>query len=153
MASGSNRYPAVIESELPVGDVLTASGRVSAVHRAGELFAEDPFTDKELIQLDGALSAATRSSKIRFNVYVGDFAAGAEALFPSTPEAARSVLIAVSPNQRAVEIISGAGVADRVTSRICQLGVTASLASFGEGELIDGIVAAIRVISAAIDAP
>ena len=153
MASGSNRYPAVIESQLPVGSVLTAGGRVSAVHRAGELFAEDPFTDKELIQLDDALTAATRSAKIRFNVYVGDLAAGVEAIFPSTPEAARSVLIAVSPNQRTVDIVSGADVADRVTSRICQLGVTASIASFSEGELIDGIVAAIRVISAAINAP
>ena len=152
MASG-NRYPAVVESELPVGSVLTASGRVSAVHRAGEQFIEDPFTEKELIQLDDALTAATRSAKIRFNVYVGDLDGGAEALFPRTPEAARSVLIAVSPNQRTVDILSGADVADRVTSRICQLGVTASIASFGEGELIDGIVAAIRVISAAINAP
>ncbi|NMN94535.1 DUF5130 family protein [Antrihabitans stalactiti] len=152
MASG-NRYPAVVESELPVGSVLTASGRVSAVHRAGEQFIEDPFTEKELIQLDDALTAATRSAKIRFNVYVGDLPGGAEAIFPGTPEAARSVLIAVSPNQRTVEVLSGVDVADRVTSRICQLGVTASLASFGEGELIDGIVAAIRVISAAINAP
>ncbi len=156
MASGS-RYPAVVESELPIGVVLTASGRVSAVHRAGEEFPELPFTETELIRLDNALTKATRSTKVRFNVYLGDLgadtAAGADSVFPTTPEPERSVLIAVSPNHRAVEIRSGKAVADRVTDRIAQLGVTAAVASFGEGDLIDGLVAAIRVMSAAISAP
>ncbi|MBD0322594.1 MAG: DUF5130 domain-containing protein [Aldersonia sp.] len=156
MASGSN-WPAVIEDELPLGAVVTSSGRVSAVHRAGEEFDELPFSQRELLLLDNALTDATRKTKVRFNVYVGDLgeppAAGVAALFPNTPESERSALIAVSPNQRVIEIRSGHKVANRVTDSVAQLGVTAAIASFGQGDLIDGIVAAIRVMAAAIDKP
>ncbi|MCQ4118731.1 DUF5130 domain-containing protein [Rhodococcus tibetensis] len=159
MASG-DLIPAsrVSEEDLPVGSVVTASGRVSGVHRAGEPFEDDlPFTTDELVRLDDALTEGTRMTKVRFNAYIGDLgvdtAVGADALFPSTPEAERSVLIAVSPNQRTVEIRSGVAVADRVTDRVSQLGATAAVASFGDGDLIDGLVSAIRVMSAAISSP
>ncbi|MBJ8346766.1 DUF5130 domain-containing protein [Antrihabitans sp. YC2-6] len=157
MASGSNRYPAVIESQLPFGSVLTSSGRVSAVHEAGKEFAEPPFTERELIRLDDALTAATRSTKIRFNIYVGDLGSdtgtGADELFPGTPEAARSILIAVSPNDKAVEVRTGRDVADRANTRVAQLGVTAAISAFRDGDLIDGLVSAVRVMSAAITSP
>jgi Domain of unknown function (DUF5130) len=153
VASG-NRFPAVIEAELPAGSVVTSSGRVSGVHRIGEPYDDLPFSVDELVSLDNALTDATRATKVRFNAYIGDLgedtAAGADALFPGTPEADHSVLIAVSPNQRAVEIRSGRRVADRVTDRVAQLGVTAAVSSFGEADLIDGLVSAIRVMSAAI---
>ncbi|MFD4292548.1 DUF5130 family protein [Rhodococcus sp. NPDC058505] len=157
MAGGSS-FPAVIEADLPVGTVVTASGRVSGVHRVGEpLDTALPFTADELVALDDALIDATRATKVRFNVYVGtlgaDPAAGVTELFPTTPEAERSVLIAVSPNQRVVEVRSGKDVADRVTDRVAQLGVTAAVASFADNDLIDGLVAAIRVMSAAIAKP
>lgn len=152
--AGGNRFPAVIEAELPAGSVVTPSGRVSGVHRIGEPYDDLPFSVDELVSLDNALTDATRATKVRFNAYIGDLgedtAAGADALFPGTPEADRSVLIAVSPNQRAVEIRSGHRVADRVTDRVAQLGVTAAVSSFGEADLIDGLVSAIRVMSAAI---
>jgi uncharacterized membrane protein len=63
------------------------------------------------------------------------------------------VLIAVSPNQRTVEVRSGRAIADRVTDRVTQLGATAAVASFSEGNLIDGLISAIRVMAAAISAP
>lgn len=155
--AGGNRFPAVIEADLPVGSVLTASGRVSSVHRIGEPYDDLPFTVDELVALDDAMTEATRATKVRFNAYIGplgdDPAAGAEELFPKTPEAERSVLIAVSPNQRAVEVRSGKAVADRVTDRVAQLGVTAAVSSFGEADLIDGLISAIRVMSAAIARP
>jgi hypothetical protein len=124
----------------------------------GEPFVDDlPFTTKDLVALDVALTEATRATKVRFNVYVGDLGAdptaGADALFPTTPEAERSVLIAVSPNQRVVEVRSGRVVADRVTDRIAQLGATAAVSSISEGNLIDGLISGIRVMAAAISAP
>ncbi|MFC9790546.1 DUF5130 domain-containing protein [Rhodococcus sp. NPDC127528] len=154
--AGGNRFPAVIEADLPVGSVVTASGRVSSVHRIGDPYDDLPFTVDELVTLDDALTDATRSTKVRFNAYIGplgeDPATGVDELFPTTPEAERSVLIAVSPNQRAVEVRSGKAVADRVTDRVAQLGVTAAVSSFGEANLIDGLVSAVRVMSAAIAA-
>ncbi|MCJ0903204.1 DUF5130 domain-containing protein [Rhodococcus sp. ARC_M6] len=159
MASGDHSAAvAVAPEDLPMGSVITSSGRISGVHRVGEPFTDDlPFETKDLVALDVALTEATRATKVRFNAYIGDLganpAAGADALFPTTPEAERSVLIAVSPNQRVVEVRSGRVIADRVTDRVAQLGATAAVSSFSEGNLIDGLISAIRVMSAAISAP
>jgi hypothetical protein len=150
----SSKWPAVVESELPHGYALTTSGRVSGVHESGDVFKEAPFRDEERLAMDNVLTEATRATKVRFNVYIGDLgedpAAGADAIFPATPEAARSVLIAVSPNDKAIEVRSGVEVADRANDRVCQLGVTAALSSFRQGELIDGLISAVRVMAAAI---
>ncbi|WP_431962608.1 DUF5130 domain-containing protein [Nocardia sp. bgisy134] len=150
----SSNWPAVVEADLPHGYALTSSGRVSGVHEAGDVFKEAPFSDEERLAMDNVLTEATRATKVRFNVYVGDLgadtAAGADALFPSTPEAARSVLIAVSPNEKAIEVRSGHEVADRANDRVCQLGLTAALSSIRQGQLIDGLISAVRVMAAAI---
>lgn len=159
MASGDvTTARPVSEDDLPMGHVVTTSGRVSGVHRVGEPFTDDlPFTTDELVRLDVALTESTRSTEVRFNVYIGELgentAAGADALFPSTPEAERSVLLAVSPNQRTIEIRSGRAVSGRVTDRVAQLGASAAVSSFAEGDLVDGLVSAIKVMSAAITGP
>ncbi|MBH0777092.1 DUF5130 domain-containing protein [Nocardia sp. NEAU-351] len=144
----------MVESDLPHGYALTSSGRVSGVHEAGDVFKEAPFSDDERLAVDNVLIEATRATKVRFTVYIGDLgadpAAGADAIFPATPDAAHSVLIAVSPNEKAIEVRSGSAVADRANDRVCQLGVTAALSSFRQGEMIDGLVSAIRVMAAAI---
>ncbi|WP_280268761.1 DUF5130 domain-containing protein [Nocardia wallacei] len=153
----SSNWPAVVEADLPRGYAVTSSGRVSGVHESGDVFKEAPFSDTERLIMDNTLTEATRATKVRFNVFIGDLrpepASGADAIFPSTPEAERSVLIAVSPNDRAVEVRSGREVADRVNDRICQLGVTAALSSMRQGDLIDGLVSAVRVMAAAIGRP
>ncbi|WP_029895286.1 DUF5130 domain-containing protein [Nocardia brasiliensis] len=150
----SSKWPAVVEADLPHGYVVTSSGRVSGVHEAGDVFKEAPFSDDERLAIDNVLTEATRATKVRFNIFIGDLgadpAAGAEAIFPSTPEAPASVLIAVSPNDKAIEVRSGREVADRANDRVCQLGVTAALSSFRQGQLIDGLVSAVRVMAAAI---
>ncbi|WP_327148041.1 DUF5130 domain-containing protein [Nocardia sp. NBC_01329] len=150
----STNWPAVVETDLPHGYALTSSGRVSGVHEAGDVFKEAPFDNNERLAMDNVLTEATRATKVRFNVFIGDLgpdaAAAVDALFPTTPEAARSVLIAVSPNDHSVEVRSGRDVADRANDRVCQLGVTAALSSLRQGELIDGLISAVRVMSAAI---
>ncbi|MGW5387287.1 DUF5130 domain-containing protein [Nocardia sp. NPDC003963] len=144
----------MVESDLPHGYALTTSGRVSGVHEAGDVFKEAPFDNNERLAMDNVLTEATRATKVRFNVFIGDLgpdaAAAVDALFPTTPEAARSVLIAVSPNDHSVEVRSGKDVADRANDRVCQLGVTAALSSLRQGELIDGLISAVRVMAAAI---
>ena len=157
MASSNWNWPAVVEADLPHGYVVTTSGRVSGVHEAGDVFKEAPFNDNERLLMDNTLTEVTRATKVRFNIYIGelgaDSAAGADAIFPRTPEAARSVLIAVSPNEKSVEVRSGRNVADRVNDRICELGASALLSSLRQGELIDGLVSAVRVMGAAIGRP
>jgi len=153
----STNWPAVVEADLPHGYVVTTSGRVSGVHESGEVFREAPFSDAERLLMDNTLTEVTRATKVRFNLYIGDLgadtAAGADAIFPHTPEAARSVLIAVSPNDNAVEVRSGRDVADRVNDDACVRGASALLASLRQGELIDGLVSAVRLMGSDIGRP
>lgn len=158
MASGELVKRDIDEETLPVGAVVTYSGRVSAAHQFGTPSPDHlPFATQDLVALDVALIEAIRSTKIRFNVYVGDlgddYEAGTDALFPTTPDAVRSVLIAVDPNRHALEIRTGRRVSDRATDRVAQLGVTAALGPFRDGNLIDGLVAAVRVMSASLASP
>lgn len=158
MASGDVIHaPAIAPENLPYAAALTASGRISRAIPLGESFDENPpFAMWDLVALDDALTDATRATKVRFNVYIADAVdpvSATDAVFPQTPDAADSVLIAVYPNQRSIQIRSGRDVADRVTDRVAQLGVTAAVASFGQGQLLDGLVSAIRVMSNAIVAP
>ena len=72
---------------------------------------EGPFTTRQLLRLDEALRTADLSTGLVFSVYVGELSEPlrqhAEQLHGQLAEPARSVLIAVSPNQRALEIVTG----------------------------------------------
>ena len=68
-----------------------------------------------------------------------------------TPD--NAVLLAVSPNQKAIEVVYGAEVKGRGIEEAAPLGVSAAAASYQEGNLIDGLISAIRVMSAGISRP
>lgn len=158
MASGELVKSNIDEADLPFGAALTSSGRVSAAHEFGTKSpAHLPFETPDLVALDDALSEATRATQIRFNIYIGDLgdnvAEGADAVFPGTPDAIRSILIAVDPNNKAIEIRTGRRVSDRATDRVAQLGITAATGPFRDGNLIDGLVSSVRVMAAAIVSP
>lgn len=158
MASGELVHSNVDADNLPYGSVVTASGRVSGVFEFGTLNPDlTPFSTQDLVAIDDALTDATRATGIRFNIYIGDLgaesAAGANEVFPTTPDAVRSVLIAVDPNNRAIEIRTGRRVSDRANDRVAQLGITAAVGPFRDGELIDGLVSSVRVMAAAIVSP
>ncbi|MDL9938548.1 DUF5130 family protein [Gordonia sp. ABSL1-1] len=143
----------VSPADLPVGTVVTNSGRISATRYPGDAPTTPPFTRGELIALDDALKAASEKALVRFSVYIGDLdgevEASARAALAKAPEPANGALIAVSPNTRDVVVVSGSAVADRVNDRVAALGVTAAVASFRQGDLIDGLIAALRVMATA----
>jgi hypothetical protein len=113
--------------------------------------AELPFTPVQLARLDEALTLSSRATGLHFGVYLGDLGAdtraGAEALHATTPTASETVLIAVSPGQRKVEIVTGEEAARRLPDRACNLAVMSMVASFKEGDLTGGIVSALRMLS------
>jgi uncharacterized membrane protein len=61
-----------------------------------------------------------------------------------------AVLIAVSPDQKAIEVAYGAGVANRIAPAAAPQGVAAAAAAFREGKLIDGLVSAVQIISVGV---
>lgn len=142
---------------LPLGTVVTSSGRISAALYPGDNFGTPPFSREELVLLDDTLSEASDVASVRFSVYIGDLGsdvvAGAREILAQAPEPAHAALIAVSPNSKDVAVVSGSLVAGRVNDRVAELGVSAALASFKQGDLIDGLVAALRVMATAVDRP
>ncbi|GAB18132.1 hypothetical protein GOEFS_046_00880 [Gordonia effusa NBRC 100432] len=157
MASGDHAVVAVDPSSLPEGTVVTNSGRISAARQPGDAPTTPPFSKDELIGLDDALKDASEKALVRFSIYIGDLGddpvAGARAQLANAPEPAHGALIAVSPNSKDIAIVSGSAVAGRVNDRVAQLGVTAAVPAFRNGELIDGLIAALRVMATAAVAP
>lgn len=152
MASGE--IATVTQGELPYGSVITASGRISGVTEAGELSVSYPFPIDDLVHLDDALTYASRAAGARFAVYIGDLGvdtgARAREILAKVPTPNDAVLIAVSPDQHAIEIVYGSAVRGRGVESAAPLGVAAAASSFTEGNLIDGLVSAVNVTSAGI---
>jgi hypothetical protein len=158
VASGEVATVAPAEvAELPRGFVVTTSGRISGVAEPGEVSVTYPFPVKDLVILDDALKYASRAAKARFAVYLGDFgddtAAKAREILAKVPTPDNAVLLAVSPNQRAIEVVYGSDVQGRGIEESAPLGVSAAAASFKEGNLMDGLISAVRVMSAGVSPP
>ena len=131
---------------------VTASGRISIARVRQPARPELPFSPVQLARLDEALTLSSRVTGLNFGVYLGDLGedtrATAESLHTTHgPAASESVLIAVSPGQRRVEIVTGEEAARRLPDRACNLAVMSMVASFKEGDLIGGLVSALRMLS------
>ena len=96
MASGE--VTTIAQDRLPVGWVVTASGRISGVKEPDEPSLTYPF---------GA-----------------DTAAGAREILAKVPTPNNAVLLAVSPNQRAIEVVYGNDVKGRGIEESAPLGVS-----------------------------
>ena len=157
MATGEYPVAHVDADHLPVGWALTSSGRLSIAADPDELPGHFPFPTMDLMALDTALSHATRQSRARFAVYVGDLgadtAASARTVLADVPTPNNAGLLAVSPDQRAIEVGYGQDVRGRGAETAAPLGVSAAASAFREGNLIDGLISAVRVMSAGIARP
>lgn len=157
MAAGNHHVARVDTTALPIGWAPTASGRLSIATEPDRLPDQYPFRALDLVTLDDALTQASRQSKARFAVYIGDLgadtAARARDILTDVPTPANAVLLAVSPDQRAIEVTYGADLRGRGIESAAPLGVSAAASAFREGNLIDGLVSALRVMSAGITRP
>jgi len=150
----SGEVATIQHAELPNGSVITTSGRISGVTEPGEVSVHYPFPISELVILDDALTYGSRAAGARFAVYIGDLggdtAARAREILGRVPTPNNAVLIAVSPDQHAIEVAYGSEVRGRGVESSAPLGVAAAASALKDGELIDGLVSAIRVTSAGI---
>ncbi|KAA2265270.1 DUF5130 family protein [Solihabitans fulvus] len=140
------------ESELELGEVVTNSGRISVARQFKPAAPRVPFTPVQLANLDEALTLASRSTGLDFSVYLGDLGENnrptAERLHALTGERApHAVLVAVSPGQRVVEVVTGDESHRRLSDRGCKLAIMSMVASFREGDLAGGIVGGLRMLA------
>ncbi len=110
------------------------------------------FSYRELARLDEALTMSSRETGLFFNLYIGDLGkrtrSRAEELHAlSKADPSDSVLVAVSPGQRVVEVVTGAASARRLPDRACALAVLSMTSSFAAGDLVGGIVNGLRQLS------
>ena len=112
---------------------------------------EGPFTTRQLLRIDEALRTADQLTGLTFSVYVGELTEpvrdGAEKLHTELPAPARSVLLAVSPNQRVLEIVTGPQARRRLPDRDCKLAALSMTAAFGGGDLAGGIVSGLAQLA------
>lgn len=110
-----------------------------------------PFTTPQLLRIDQALRAADESTGLTFSVYVGELEQPirgyAEKLHSQLANPDESVLLAVSPNQRVLEIVTGHEARRRVPDRSAKLAALSMTAAFGGGDLAGGIVSGIAQLA------
>ena len=154
MAGGEHgsQVARVDPNDLPVGSVVTASGRVSTAEIFRDLSpSEHPFTPVQLTRLDEALTMASRESGLRFSVYLGDLGDDPTGrvgeLLDQLPDPSETVLVAVSPGQRVVEVLTGPEARVRLPDRGAKLAVMSMVASFKEGDLLGGLLSGLRMLA------
>ncbi|RSM51669.1 DUF5130 domain-containing protein [Actinoplanes sp. ATCC 53533] len=108
---------------------------------------DGPFTTRQLLRLDEALRVADQQTGLTFSVFIGDLEEPtrdhAERLHRQLDGAAKAVLIAISPNQRVLEIVTGTDARKRITDRDAKLAALSMAAAFAGGDLSGGVLAGI----------
>lgn len=120
--------------------------------RSPDISPDRPFKPAQLSRIDEAITLASRETGLLFSVYVGqlpgDTRALAEQMFAKlAAKHDAPVLIAVSPGQRRLEIVTGGRSAERIPNRIAGLAALAMRASFTTGDLTGGIVNGLRQLA------
>ena len=110
-----------------------------------------PFNTTQLLRIDEALRVADHSTGLTFSVYVGELEESirdhAEKLHAQLADPDSSVLLAVSPNQRALEIVTGYTARRRVPDRAAKLAALSMSAAFSGGDLAGGVVAGLAQLA------
>ncbi|MGH3646488.1 MAG: DUF5130 family protein [Micromonosporaceae bacterium] len=123
----------------------------AAAGRAHPDVLDGPFTTRQLLRIDEALLAADSETGLTFSVYVGPLTEPtreyAEQLHDQLAEPDDAVLLAISPNQRVLEIVTGERATKRLPRQVCALAALSMTASFGGGDLAGGIVTGLRMLT------
>ncbi|MEN3362559.1 MAG: hypothetical protein V7637_6541 [Mycobacteriales bacterium] len=110
-----------------------------------------PFLPRQLARLDEALTLSSRETGLVFSVYVGALdeptREHAERLHTRLPDPPNSALLAVSPGQRVVHVVTGQVSGRRLPDRSCALAVLSMEASFTVGDLVGGLVNGLRMLA------
>lgn len=135
--------------------VDTATGvqpweQVPRMGPAGE--TDQPLTTTQLELLDDVMREAERFTGLRFSVYLGDLGSNTGSYARSLlaglgADASTAVLLAVSPGQRVVEVVTGPEAARRVSDRAARLAVLAVVSSCTDGDISGALVTGVRILA------
>lgn len=134
----------VLSKNVPTGWVAPPCGPLG--------YASLPLTAPQLELLDDVIFEAERVTGLRFSVYLGDLGkdtrATAEDLVSGLGhDAPAAVLLAVSPGQRVVEVVTGTEASRRLSDRSSRLAVLSVVASCADGDLAGALVNGVRMLA------
>lgn len=112
----------------------------------------DAFTDAQVREISQAVTAASRDTGLHFSVFVGEVDRPvrnyAERLHAALgDQAADGVLVCVSPGDRELEIVTGAGSGRRLNDQSCALAAMSIASQFAGGDLVGGIITGMRMMA------
>jgi uncharacterized membrane protein YgcG len=111
----------------------------------------DALSDAQRSRLARSVAAAEESTGLRFRLHVGQLEggrSGAEALLAeSGATAPDTVLVAVDPAARGLEIVTGTRATSQVSDRTCALAALAMTSSFAAGDLVGGLVNGLQILA------
>lgn len=111
------------------------------------------FTPRQMARIDEALTFSTRETGLTFSLYLGplgaDPRATAEQMFTKLAEdgVESPVLLAVSPDERVLQVVTGEFSSRRLPNRACALAALGMRAAFSGGDLTAGIVTGLRMLA------
>jgi len=109
------------------------------------------FSDDQRLALAAVIASAERVSGMPFRLYVGELSGGraqAEALLAALgASAADTVLVAIDPGSRRLEIVTGPRAAQSLDDRTCALGALAMTSSFEADDLVGGIRNGVQLLA------
>lgn len=109
----------------------------------------EPFSASQLNDVRRAISLAEDMSGLTFAVHVGNLDEGrasAEALMGTLPAPANSVLVAVDPDARSVDIVTGPQARRWLPDDRCQLAILTMSSRFAYGDIAGGVRAGLIVL-------
>jgi uncharacterized membrane protein YgcG len=113
--------------------------------------AAGDFSSAERYALDETIRRAEQQSRVEFSLFVGSAEgeprAFATQLHNSLVAPARSILIMVDPDARALEIVTGGYVRRTLTDREVELTALQMQTSFAEGDLVGGLKRGIAMLA------
>ena len=119
--------------------------------------AGDRFTASERVALDETIRKAERLSRVEFSVFVGhadgDPRAFALSLHAALAAPARSILVMVDPDARALEVVTGGEVRRTLRDQQVELAVAAMQSLFAAGDLVGGLRRGIQMLAEHARAP
>jgi hypothetical protein len=109
------------------------------------------FSSGDRVALDETIRRAEQLSRAEFSVFVGhaegEPRAFAGSLHAALVAPARSVLVMVDPDARALEVVTGSEVRRTLTDPQVELAVAEMQTLFAEGELVTGLRRGIQMMA------
>lgn len=135
---------------MTAGETITVRRQEGNLTRRPEVL-DGPFSTRQLLRLDQALRVADEATGLTFSIYVGDLVEPvrehAQRLHAQLADPARSVLVAVSPNQRLLEIVTGSEARKRIPDRDAKLAGLSMSAAFTGGDLAGGLAVGLNQLA------